>query len=224
MIEETDEQMQEWARTVVPRVNVTVAAPPPDGKAAGIYLTLLAIAPVPAPRGMKRPPLELALDYLVSTAGDDVPKAHGWLGTLAFAALDVASWKIVAHPVPLELWRSFGVAPRPAFVVRVPLRLDRPTERVPLVREPPVLEMLPIAHLAGEVVGPGDRPIAGASVEVSALQLFGRTDENGAFQFPMIPADTPMWVVVRTKGQTLRLQSRPGQRLRVELNEKELEE
>lgn len=224
MIARTDEQIVAWARSVVPDVDVIVAPPPEDGSTPGIFITLMAIAPVQSPRAARRPPRELALDYLVSTAGEDVSEAHEWLGHLVFGAMDIATWKVSTEPLPVELWQAFAVTPRPAFVVRVPLRVDRAEERAPLVRKPLVVDGSQIAHVSGFVIGPGDTPIAGATIELPSLQLFARTDPNGAFHFPTVPADTPMLVVVNAKGRVLQLRTRAGETLRIKLTENDLEE
>ncbi|MGA7613548.1 MAG: carboxypeptidase-like regulatory domain-containing protein [Thermoanaerobaculia bacterium] len=222
MIGETDRQLVEWAKSIVPDLDVDVAPPSMDESPA-VHITLLSMVPVPAPRTSRRPPRELILEYLVTTSGGDVPKSHDWLGTLAFAAMDVTSWKVSLDPLPLDLWNAFHIAPRPAFVVRVPLRVERPEERAPLVRHPLVVEGTQTASLAGDVFGPDDTAIAGAKIEVPALQLYGRTDENGSFHFPTIPADRPVSVVIRARGQVMTVRTSPGERLRVALDESALE-
>lgn len=143
MLNEADQQMLEWARSVVPDVPVAIAPPPaPDAK-PGVRIHLLSIAPVQAARGAKRPPLELALHYLVTTISAEEPEAHRWLGALAFRAMDVKKWSLVSEPPDADVFRAFGIAPRPAFVVRVPWRLQRNDPEAPLVREPLIVNMKP---------------------------------------------------------------------------------
>ena len=54
--------------------------------------------------------------------------------------------------------------------------------------------------LWGQVLGPGGLPLAGAAVEVPALQLFTSADASGRFRFANVPARPPPRLVVRAKG------------------------
>jgi hypothetical protein len=221
MIDQADERMIEWARKVVPDVPVAIAPPPAPDSGAGVRIHLLSIHPVPAVRGAKLPPLELALRYLFTTCAEDEGDAHRWLGALAFRAMDAEDWQVEREPLPIDAWRAFGIAPRPAFVIRVPLRLERPEKEVPLVRKPPVVRSSPIAALAGVVLGPEEIPIAGATVEVAALGLFARTDGDGAFRFPTVPATSAVSLVVRAKRHIRTVRARPGEALRIRFDDLE---
>jgi hypothetical protein len=217
MIDQEDERMLAWARRVVPDVPVSIAPPPSADAGAGVRIHLLSLAPVPAARGAKRPPLELALRYLVTTNADDEADAHRWLGVLAFDAMDVRDWSVESDPPDTELWRAFEIAPRAAFVVRVPLRLPRNDREAPLVRKPLVLDMHSTTSLVGTVSGPEDIPIAGASLEIPSLQLFARTDEDGAFRFPQLPATSSVTLIVRAKRQTRTLRAKTGEALHIRI-------
>jgi hypothetical protein len=221
MIDQADERILEWARAIVPDVPVAIAPPPAPESGAGVRIHLLSIQPVPAMRGAKRPPLELALRYLFTTAADDEADAHRWLGALAFRAMDVAEWQVEREPVSVEVWRAFGIAPRPAFVVSVPTRLERPEKEVPVVRRPPVVRSAPIGALGGIVVGPEDVPISGATVEIPSLGFFARTDEDGAFRFPAVPATSAVSLVARAKRQIRSVRARPGEALRIQFEDLE---
>lgn len=209
--------MLAWARRVVPDVPVAIAPPPSADADAGVRIHLLSLAPVAAARGAKRPPLELALRYLVTTNADDEADAHRWLGVLAFDAMDVRDWSVESDPPDTELWRAFEIAPRAAFVVRVPLRLPRNDREAPLVRKPLVLDMHSTTSLVGTVSGPEDIPIAGASLEIPSLQLFARTDEDGAFRFPQLPATSSVTLIVRAKRQTRTLRAKTGEALHIRI-------
>jgi hypothetical protein len=221
MIDRADEKVLAWARAAVPDAEVAIAPPPAAGTGAGVRIHLLSIHPVAAMRGMKRPPLELSLRYLVTAVAEDDADAHRWLGALAFGALDVADWQVERTPPPIELWLAFGVAPQPAFIVAVPLRLERPEKEVPLVRLPPVVKSTPITELAGVIVGPGGMPIAGASIEIPSLQLDARTDPDGAFRFPSVPATSAVSLVVRAKRLVRNVRARPGEPLRISFDDLE---
>lgn len=221
MIEQADEEVLDWVRAAIPDVAVRIAAPPPADAESGVWIHLLSVQPVATARGVKRPPLELALRYLVTTLSDDEGDAHRWLGILAFGALEVTEWQVERTPPPLELWRAFGVPPRPAFIVAVPVRLERPEKEVPLVRRPPVVRSSPIAELAGVIVGPDDVPITGATVEIPSLQLNAQTNHDGAFRFPTVPATSAVSLVVRAKRLVRNVRARPGEALRISFDDLE---
>jgi hypothetical protein len=221
MIDQADEQVVAWARATVPDAAVKIAPPPADGAEAGVRIHLLSVQPVAAMRGMKRAPLELALRYLVTTSSAHETDAHRWLGALMFGALDVAEWQVERNPTPIELWRAFGVAPRPAFIVSVPVRLERPEKEVPLVRRPPVVRTTPVGELAGVIVGPEDVPIAGATIEIPSLQLNTQTNHDGAFRFPTVPATSAVSLVVRAKRLIRTVRARPGEALRISFDDLE---
>ncbi|HEX9981620.1 MAG TPA: hypothetical protein VGF69_00010 [Thermoanaerobaculia bacterium] len=134
MIDQMDERLLAWARKVVPDVAAQIAPPPDDEANAGVRIHLLTIQPVNAPRGARRPPLELTLSYLVTTFAADARDAHRWLGTLAFEAMSTPEWQVADEPLPVDVWRAFGVPPRPSFVVRMPVRFAREEHLAPPVR------------------------------------------------------------------------------------------
>ena len=209
--------MLDWARRVVPDVPVAIAPPPSSDAGTGVRIYLLSVAPVPAPRGSKRPPLQLALRYLVTTNADDDADAHRWLGVLAFDAMDTREWSVESDPLTVDVWRAFAISPRPAFVVRVPLKLPRHDREAPLVRKPLVVDMHATTSLAGSVVGPEDIPIAGATLEIPSLQLITRTDQDGAFRFPQLPASSSIALVVYAKRQTRTLRVSTGEPLHIRI-------
>ena len=221
MIEQADEQMLQWARAAVPDVPVAIAPPPGSDAEPGVRLCLLSLHPVATMRGMRRPPLQLSLRYLVTASSGDESEAHRWLGALAFGALQVEEWQVERAPAPLELWLAFGVPPRPAFIVAVPLRREQPEKEVPVVRRPPVVRTSPIASLSGVVTGPGDVPIAGAAVEIPSLQVETRTDGDGAFRFPTVPATSAVSLVIRARRLVRSVKASPGEAVRISFDDLE---
>jgi hypothetical protein len=127
------------------------------------------------------------LRYLITTWGPDVLQAHRRLGDLIMAALEHGEFEVEADPVPPATWQALGLAPRPAFVLRAPVRRERPPLRVQSVREV-VLEHEALASLEGRVMGPGDAAIPNARVEVPSLSLVTWTDDDGRFRFAGVPA------------------------------------
>lgn len=206
MIDEMDRRLQDWAGTVVGAVPVSLAPPVRDeGGEAAVSLYLLGLAESPSPRTSGPQPLQLQLRYLVTASSPEPEEAHRLLAELLFAALDTEKMQVEMEPVPLALWQAFGVAPRPAFTVRVPLIKERKTRPVRRVLEPLVVETARLARLEGVVLGPGDVPLAGARVELPALNVSTRTDFQGRFHFAAVPQDATGALRVQARGQELSL-------------------
>jgi hypothetical protein len=104
------------------------------------------------------------------------------------------------------LWLALGVVPRPAFILRVPLRLARPEPATGIVLHPIIINDAPVRALIGRLVGPGNIPLAGARLELPSLHLATRSDHRGFFRFPPIPADPlPTELVITARGRVLRV-------------------
>ena len=189
MLDLTDERLSTWIGATVENATVTLAlpvdAPAPTGE--GVSLYLLSFANCPPPRTNERPPLQILLRYLVTTWATTPQKAHQLLGDLAFAAMGVSEFSIDLDPLPAETWLALKLVPRPAFMLSLPVRQERPKARVEYVRSALSVKTEPMSQLIGRVVGPGDLPIVGARVEITGLQLFNYTDANGQFRFLGLP-------------------------------------
>jgi hypothetical protein len=206
VIEQIDRRLQQWVENLFATEPEAAAAgrgaetgrvpvgfslgPPrraPDG--AGVSCYLFELCDAPPARGPQRAPLQLALRYLVTTWAQEPAAAHRLLGRLVFAAMGEPEWEVLLAPPSEAAWAAFGVLPQPAFILSIPLRLERPTPPAPLVRAPIQLQATPVASLAGVVLGPGEIPLAGALVELPALRQTRRTDRKGQFAFPMVPVE-----------------------------------
>jgi hypothetical protein len=203
VIEQIDRQLAEWLAAVLDGPEVELSPPAEGGEGSAVSLYLMDLRNAPPTRGGSRPPLQVVLRYLVTARAQDVEEAHRLLGTLVFAAMEAPEMELELDPLPVELWRAFGIRPQPAFVLRVPLRRERPVPAVPRVRQPLVLRTEPITSLGGTVVGPGDLPIAGARVELPAFARSTRTDRRGRFAFAGVPASGTRTVRVSAKGREI---------------------
>lgn len=132
--------------------------------------------------------MQISLRYLVTTWAKNPETAHRWLGRLVFAAMENSEYEVELDPLPYEVWLALGAAPRPAFILKVRIRLERPEPTVPLVRAPLNVQSSPITHLVGRVLGPDNFPIAGARVEILSLQQVEHTDSKGWFRFGAVPS------------------------------------
>jgi hypothetical protein len=202
MIDEIDRHLSDWIGTILKKVEVSLLPPARELKGRGVGLYLLDLTPAPVPRGIRKPPLQIKLRYLVTTHADDPLESHRMLGKLLIAALQESEFEVEQEPLPIALWEALQVEPRPSFVLRVPLTHEQPEKLAPPVRLPLVIKSTQFATLTGQVVGPENIPIANARVEVPALELHTHTDSNGRFHFSTVPVDPfPKLLRVRAKGQ-----------------------
>lgn len=230
MIEEVDQRLRQWVLSTLsdlpmdstPEVDfeppgaellqtatANDTAPNDTAPNAKIHLYLMEmrrVAPVP---GRKRPPRRLLLRYLVTASASSHTLIHRLLGNLAFAALENTEFELDENPLPLELWSAFKVAPRPGFVLQAPVDLRVEPRRGPLVEKALVLETENLVELHGLVVGPGDRPIAGARVGIPALGRSTYTDGNGRFTFGAI-SQAAKRLRIEARGRELDVSARPG--------------
>ena len=190
MIEKVDQRLSEWIGSVLTG-NIKVSLLPPAGagdkKVVGLYLKdILPSAPT---RGTRRLPLQVMLRYLITASAKTQTDAHNMLGQLLFAAMEHPEYEVELEAIPPEVWTAFGTIPMPAFMLRLPLRLERPEESVRLIRSPIELHQSPMTSLEGTVLGPDDTPLTNARVELSTHHLVSRTDIKGRFIFPAVPTE-----------------------------------
>ncbi|MDQ1707777.1 MAG: hypothetical protein QOJ88_988 [Pyrinomonadaceae bacterium] len=201
MIDQTDRRLATWIGGILDHVNVSLAPPGALDAAKGVNLYLLELLQSPAARGTRRPPLLMTLRYLVTTQAPKPEDAHQLLGDLVVAALENQEFEVEQEPLPVSVWTALGVAPRPGFVLRVPLRHERPEKLAPPVRTV-VIKRLPLRSFGGQVVGPENIPIMDARVELPAFELATNTDSRGRFYFSAVPAAAgARFLRVRAKGQ-----------------------
>src|SRR5205085_8958814 len=120
MIDGVDSDLTAWVQTVVPGATVSLDAPGADD-AADVNVYLVALEHMPPARGDARPPLQVGLHYLVTTGGKDIRQAHNRLGDLVFAAMQHEDFE-VGFERGGGFWGDSGLAPRPSFVLSMPLR------------------------------------------------------------------------------------------------------
>ena len=205
MIDQVDRRLEEWVVQTLGVPTCTLDPPTDDRPGQGVSLFLLELVERPVLRGgTGRPPLQLALRYLVTTWAEGPEEAHRLLGELAFAAMAMDGFAVDLEPVPTAIWTALEVKPRPSFILRVPLRKDMPEPTAKLVRQPLVVRPTPLVSLSGTLLGPGDVPLMRAAVEVPALDLATITDPDGHFAFGSVPAEAyPKTLRIRAKGLEL---------------------
>jgi hypothetical protein len=197
---ELDERLKDWVGSIVQQADFSLGTPvmKKDGRGVGAYL--LDILQTPPASTSKRPPLQLALRYLITSWSETPEEAHQMLVDLMFAAMDNLDFQVESQPIPLEVWTAFGVAPQPSFILRVPMRMERPEPSTKLVREPMKIQSSPIMAFHGLLLGPREIPLSHCRIEFPALNLSTSTDYQGRFHFPGIPAAGRKQFLVKAKG------------------------
>lgn len=206
MIDDTDKHLKEWVTGVLGPTEVSLAPPTSAQSGQGVSLYLMALAPVPPARSIKRAPLQVLLRYLVTTWADAPEVAHQLLSRLVFAAMADTEFEVDLDPVPASTWETFGTAIRPAFVLNVPLRVEQPQPVYKPVLVPLVMQSAPITSLAGVVLGPRDTPVARARVELPSQSLAVYTDPKGRFSFAAVPGEPrTKQLIIRARGRVVQV-------------------
>jgi hypothetical protein len=144
----------------------------------------------------------MSLRFLVCAWAAKPEQANEILLRLAFTAMEQDGWDLESEALPIQAWSAFGIAPRPSFVLRVPLVMQRADERAKRVRSIKV-QGLAIAALQGSVLGPDDIPIAGATVGAPAFHRWATTDSHGRFVLTGLPQTAQSRLVVNAKGKRI---------------------
>lgn len=162
--------------------------PPRDGPGGGLTVWPLELRPVrpTAAGGGAREPYRFVLRSLLAGAGPDALPA---LDRVLAAAATAGEPEVVLGTGDPALWRAFGVAPRPALLLDVPARIDRPLPAAPPVRHPLRLLQLGMRTLDGRVVGPEAQPLAAMRIEVPGTPYATETDHAGRFRLVGVPHD-----------------------------------
>jgi hypothetical protein len=200
MTDEFDSRLKNWVKDAVEGAELSLMAPEALKAGRGVGLYLLEVVQSPPPSTNKRPPLQLALRYLITAWSDKPEDAHQMLVKLIFSAMENKDFQVELEPIPITVWTAFGVPPQPSFVLRLPLRQERPQPQTKLVRKPLKVESSPIVGLHGLLLGPGDIPLSDCRIEIPALHISTSTDYRGRFHFPAVPASGNKQLVVKAKG------------------------
>lgn len=211
MIEEVGRRLQDWAKGLLHDAEVSLAAPgTADGKrVVGVYLT--DILPAARTSRARRLPLQASLRYLVTAWAERVEAEHQLLGSVLFAAMEHPEFEVELTPQSAEFWRAFGIAPRPSFMLRLPVQVQRPEPPIARIRHPVEVRFSPAVSLAGLLLGPSDQPLSGAQVELLSLGLSTRTDTKGRFWFAAVPPEPETKeLCIRLRGHERRVRVQHG--------------
>jgi hypothetical protein len=204
VIENVDARLRDWVSGVAGQQEISLGPPVAGRPGSGVSLYLMGVRPRPPMRGTERPPVQVELRYLVTTWSDKPEQAHSLLGQLVLAAMRDADLDVDGEPLPPGAWASFQLAPQPSFTLVALLRDEPPASTAKLVTRSLRIDGAGLTRLDGTVLGPGDVPVAAASVELPALQLTVQTDGRGRFVFARLPAQPSVkHLVVRARGRQL---------------------
>ncbi|HEX8369223.1 MAG TPA: hypothetical protein VF604_11835 [Pyrinomonadaceae bacterium] len=215
MFDEIDKHLESWARDVFEGEDfeISFAAPAAaETEKASVYLYLLDVLPTPPGRGVRLPPLLVTLRYLIVPQAKTPNEAHQLLGKMLVSAMENAEFEVEKEPLPLEVWRAFGIAPRPAFILRVPFKHERKEQIAPSVREPIQLRQAILESLQGQI-SLNRIPLVSAKVEIPLLKLFTQTDADGKFRFASLPSEPQdKSLLIRAKGREFSVSTRDATR------------
>jgi len=208
MTEQFDEQLKNWISGVAQGAEVSLAAPNGQRAGEGVGLYLLEVIRTPPAGSAKRPaPMQLSLRYLVTTWSAKSENAHQLLVQLMFAAMQTRDFEVEPESLPMTVWTAFGVPPLPSFILRMPLRCDRPEVKAKVVRQPLKITGVPLVSFHGLLLGPGETPLASCRIEIPTLHLWANTDYKGRFCFPAVPGEGSKQLLVKAKGRELAVTS-----------------
>ena len=215
MFDETDTRLEAWTKSALEGVEVSLSSPSDTADGADknrISLYLMDVIPVPAQRGTRLPPVQAILRYLITAQAKDLKEAHRLLGELMVAAADMSDFELEIEALPADLWQSFGLHPRPAFVLRVPFKFERKEKPVKRVRTALQMQQTPLVPFQGKVISTSNIPLAGAKVELPFFKLYTETDADGFFRFPAVPAEPKdKSLFIRAKGREFSISTKQAE-------------
>ncbi len=208
MIEHVDQVLRKWAGTVAGDIAVSLSLEEKIDADTSISLCLMDILSMPMYGQGRRLPLQVRLRYLVSTQANNVETAHEILGKLLFSAMEKPEFEVDLESVDMVVWQAFGIVPRPAFYLILPMRVER-ENTTKLIRTPPELVYQKMRDLDGVVMGPGNIPVPNGRIKLADLGRSVTADEQGRFHLGSIPAKpSKRQFFISAKGQDFELEAR----------------
>lgn len=201
MFDKTDERLESWLKSITQNLEVFFTSPTKDLKKQGVYIYLLDLLPNPSGRGVRRPPLQVTLRYLIFPQTEDPKENHRVLGNLLISAMESSEFEVEKNLIPPGIWQAFGMPPQPAFILRVPFTLKREEKLAPPVKFPVVINQTTLESLQGRILAK-EIPIANAKIDIPALQITTTTNSDGFFRFASIPSEPKdKNIIIRARGR-----------------------
>ena len=182
--------------------------PPAGATTVRVCLWPLALLPEREGRGgAGSAPVRLRVRFLVTVDGP-AAAALSTMDRLLRTVAEPGGYPPVPEAVDPAVWRAFGIAPRPALLFDVPVRLDRHARTVPRVSGSLRVDGAPLRTLHGRVVGPGGVGLPG--IQVAAGDAVTRTDPRGGFVLSGVAGDTATVLQLAGKGLHMRAEVPAG--------------
>ncbi|MGK7872173.1 MAG: carboxypeptidase regulatory-like domain-containing protein [Xenococcaceae cyanobacterium] len=197
-----DQRLRKWVSTVLGEVQVSLAAPQDASEGKGVSLYLMDLLCQPPEHDSRQVKFKILLYYLVTTWAEEPEEAHRLLSELVFATLEVLEFEVQLEPVPISVWTAFQIKPRPSFRLCIALERILHQQAAPPVIVSPIIQSSPNTSLLGFVLAANELPLVGAKVELPALKLATRTNNEGQFRFANLPATSaPKILKIKAKGR-----------------------
>ena len=199
MFDEIDKKPENWVIEVVSGLKISFDISADELDKSDVCIYLLDVSPAPPGRGVRLPPLQIMLRYLVFPCGSDPKETHQLLGKLLISALENGEFEIENKPPPIEIWQAFGIVPKPAHTSVVPFKYERKEKLAPNVRYPLTIKQTVLENLQGKV-SVNQIPMADVKIDIPLLKIYTKTDNRGFFQFSSLPSQpTDKNLLIRVK-------------------------
>lgn len=172
-----------------------------EDEGPAVVMWLFAMRPGPTVRERERDAYRATCRFLITAVADQARRSHDLVGRLLTAALQHPTFEVEPEEPPAYLWPSAGLAPRPAFVLRAEAVAHVERTAAPRVRSPLEVRHEALISMHGRVLGPGETPIPGASIELVEAGLLTRTDRDGRFTLRSVSQQRAQTLEVRTGRQ-----------------------
>jgi len=207
MIDTIDQLLRKWVGYVAGDVAISLSFEEKLETDLSISLCLMDILSMPMYGQGRRLPLQVRLRYLVSTEANDIEKAHQILGKLLFSAMEKPEFEVDLESVNMAVWQAFGIAPRPAFYLSLPMRVER-KDTTKLISTSPELVYRKMRDLDGVVMGSGNIPIPNGRIKLADMGRSVTADEQGCFHLASIPdKPTKRQFFISAKGQDFEIEA-----------------
>ncbi|SER47033.1 Protein of unknown function [Nitrosomonas sp. Nm51] len=182
MIDEIDRRLKEWIATVIDsRLAITFEHPGIERSQPTVSVYLYDMEYSTPNSKTREIPLQVSLSYLLTVQSDSQVESHQYLGKILYAAKSQSDMEVGFPALPAQFWQAIGTVPLPHFSLHVPLMITREAEHCPTIKSQPKIDVSPITHITGVVVGPSDQPIPDAKVMLPHSKTVAYTDNKGLF-------------------------------------------
>ena len=214
MLEGTSRQVIEALCAETGEGSIAAGPPEPHDEADGLLLTFLHLAPAAPQADRSASTTCFYIEYLLCARAAASASAQGLIDRALDAIIRHPDLELTLAPFNAQLWLALGVVPRPALFFRVPVIHTLAQRRGPPVREQPEVSVGALLAFEGRILDPAGHALAHCDVSLPLLGLSARSDQQGRFLFPGVPAQPARQALRvdyrgRVQEQEINLNSRP---------------